>query len=47
MNALELKWGHAALYAREPRPGMPLRDVNDRARVETDARMAMREWLMV
>jgi hypothetical protein len=41
------QWGFAAFYAAEPRPGVPLRVANAHARFEEEARMAMREWLML
>jgi len=41
------QWGFAAVYEAERRPGLPLRVANAHARFEQDARMAMREWLMV
>jgi hypothetical protein len=41
------QWGFAAIYAPEPRPGVPLRVANAHARFENEARMAMRDWLMV
>ena len=41
------QWGFAAVYAAEPRPGLPVRVANAHARFETHARSALREWLMV
>ena len=58
MNAFALKparklrlkgrqWGFAAQYQAERRPGLPPRVANAHARFEHEARMALREWLMV
>jgi hypothetical protein len=59
MNAFALKWagsrkrlrarqwGFVVVYEAERRPGLPLRVANAHARFEQQARMAMREWLMV
>ena len=41
------QWGFAAVYAAERRPGVPLRVANAHERFEHEARMAMREWLML
>ena len=41
------QWGFAVVYAAEPRPGLPLRVANAHARFEQEARMAMRDWLML
>ena len=41
------QWGFAVVYSPEPRPGVPLRVANAHARFENEARMAMRDWLMV
>jgi hypothetical protein len=41
------QWGFAAVYETERRAGLPLRVANAHARFEQEARMAMREWLMV
>ena len=41
------QWGFVAVHAAEPRPGEVLRVANAHARFEHEARMAMRDWLMV
>jgi len=41
------QWGFAAVHAAEPRPEEPFRVANARERFENEARMAMRDWLML
>ena len=41
------QWGFAVVYQAERRPGLPHRVANAHARFEHEARMAVREWLMV
>jgi hypothetical protein len=44
---LKRKQAGFALYEAGRRPGMPARIANAHARFEYEARMAMRDWLML
>ena len=41
------QWGFAAVFQAERRPGLPVRVGNAHARFEHEARMAVRDWLML
>jgi hypothetical protein len=47
MKLKQRQYGFAALVEEQRRPGLPVRVANAQARFEHEARLAMREWLML